>query len=104
MAKRRKFIYTIWSGRRSKYYIVTPQQFEDRLAVELGDTDYCNGIGITTANYNEAKKAIRKMKQPNHGGYIFNRISFAIDSEEDFARRDQSRYEKLKEGDSVHSL
>lgn len=105
MAKRRKFIYTIWSGKRQKYYIVTPQQFEDRLACELAETDFVvNGMGISSANYTEARRAIRKMKQPNHGGYVFDRISFAIYSEEKFARYDHSKYERLKEGDSVHSL
>lgn len=105
MNKRRKFIYTIWSGKRHKYYIVTTQQFEDRLASELAETDFVvNGIGISSSNYTEARRAIRKMKQPNHGGYIFDGISFAIYSEEKFARRDQSKYERLKEDDSVYSL
>ena len=103
MSKRRKFVYTIWSHAKQHRYIVTPQQFEDRLAVELGDTTSCNGIGVTSANYTNSRKAIRKMKDPRHGGYIFNGISFRIYSEDEFNKRqDRSNYIELKE--SVYAL
>jgi len=93
---RRKFIYTIQS--HGKHYIVTRQQFVDRLASEVGDVEVVAGwCGISTANYGKAENLTRKMQQRNCGGYIYPSISFRIFDEEEWERYPQ----KWKEEYSV---
>jgi len=101
---RRKFIYTIQS--HGKKYIVTRQQFVDRLASEVGDVEVVAGwCGISTANYGKAENLTRKMQQPNCGGYIYPSISFRIFDEAHWERH-PAEWKKdyvVLEGD-VHRL
>lgn len=83
--KRRRFVYTMQV--KGKHYILTKQQFEDSLALTLGDIDYVGGwLGITSANYEKAQKYIRDMKKPHNIGLICSYKSYRIFDENEFER------------------
>lgn len=105
MKKRRKFIYTISTFKgETKRYIVSKEAFTDKLALQLGDTDVIGGwCGITSANYDEANKMIRKLKKPNHAGLICNRISYRIFDSKEFERYNKNNEYALYVGD-IHRL
>ena len=104
MKTRRKFIYTIATFRgEAKHYIVSKEAFIDRLAIQLGDTDWVNGIGITSANYDEAEKMIRKLKQKNHCGLLCGKISYRIFDSVEFERYNADNKYVLYLG-NIHNL
>ena len=104
MAKRRKFIYTIQS--HGKKYIVTRQQFIDRLASQEADqVVYAGWCGVDIANYGKAQKLTRKMQQRNCGGYVYTGISFRIFDEEEWKRYPKEWKEEYATfNGNVHSL
>lgn len=100
---RRRFVYTIttFKGGKTNRYIVTQEQFKDRLAIQLGDTQIVAGwCGITSANYTKAESETRKMKAKNHCGLICNGISYRIFDTEEFERYNKNNEYALYLGDT----
>ena len=107
MMKRRKFIYTISTFRgETKRYIVSKEAFVDKLAIQLGDYDCVAGwCGITSANYENANKMIRKLKQKHNAGVLCDEISYRIfdtDEWEKYPQKWKDEY-SLYVGD-IHKL
>ena len=73
---RRRFIYLITS--HNKHYIVTRQQFIDRLAIQNADqVVYAGWCGVDVANYEKAKNLLAKM-QRTRITYVYEGISFRV--------------------------
>lgn len=97
---RRTFIYTITRNSDQKHYIVSKEAFEDRLALQLGDTDVVGGwCGITSANYDNARKMIRKMKDKRHCGLLCSHLSYRIFDSDEFKTYNKDNKYSLYLGD-----